>query len=394
MKKTILILLSIVATSSLAWQLLDWTPSQIAEELAKKYKRHQAVSYQVDYQAKYVGMKEDTVNIRATVHQIRLEGDTVFGRHIWIEADSFINYYNGTNNYLISIGEKKITRYTQDQDFAINGNVIGGTIQTYFDKPSKLSETLEDDKTKWSLTPSSYQNQDLIKATIQYPDEDPFFNKKYTLWVDTKSPEIIRKSFVVEFQGDTQYNDWRFRGIRYDQITPEELELKFEQFANEFTIEDYVAKTEKDYAPLADGTHFPEIEGQLMGEGKAVKLSDYLGQITILDFWYMTCFPCLSAIPGLNNLQEKYEDKGLQVIGMNPYNNNEKDIERLPTFLEHNPMSYPTFYINKDSTDSYRVFMFPTLYVLDKDGDILFTQLGHGPDVEGKLDSLIQVHLK
>ena len=39
--------------------------------------------------------------------------------------------------------------------------------------------------------------------------------------------------------------------------------------------------------------------------------------LLLIDFWYRSCYPCLKAMPVLENLHQKYKDKGLLVIGIN-----------------------------------------------------------------------------
>src|SRR5262245_41943398 len=51
-------------------------------------------------------------------------------------------------------------------------------------------------------------------------------------------------------------------------------------------------------------------------DGKSVKLSDFKGKVVILDFWATWCLPCRMEIPGFVDLQKKYADQGLVVIGV------------------------------------------------------------------------------
>ena len=51
-------------------------------------------------------------------------------------------------------------------------------------------------------------------------------------------------------------------------------------------------------------------------EGDRITLSDLRGNVILLNFWATWCGPCIMEIPDLNKLQEKYQDKGLIVIGL------------------------------------------------------------------------------
>ena len=52
-----------------------------------------------------------------------------------------------------------------------------------------------------------------------------------------------------------------------------------------------------------------------LNNNKAVKISDFKGKVMLLDFWYLSCYPCLKAIPDLIKLQKEFKDD-LVIIGM------------------------------------------------------------------------------
>ena len=51
-------------------------------------------------------------------------------------------------------------------------------------------------------------------------------------------------------------------------------------------------------------------------DGKPVKSSDFAGKVVILDFWATWCPPCKAEMPGFVELQKKYGDKGLVIVGV------------------------------------------------------------------------------
>jgi thiol-disulfide isomerase/thioredoxin len=51
-------------------------------------------------------------------------------------------------------------------------------------------------------------------------------------------------------------------------------------------------------------------------DGKQLDLANYRGRVVLLDFWATWCTPCRGEIPHFVELQDKYRDRGLQVIGI------------------------------------------------------------------------------
>lgn len=117
-------------------------------------------------------------------------------------------------------------------------------------------------------------------------------------------------------------------------------------------------------------------------DGQSVSLSDYVGKgkYVLADFWASWCGSCMEAIPTVASLYEKYADKGLQVVGVNVWENKEGDGQKC--YKEKN-MTWPVMFVSSDeATNSYGITGIPTLILFSPDGTILEKLTGESGVVE------------
>ncbi len=72
-------------------------------------------------------------------------------------------------------------------------------------------------------------------------------------------------------------------------------------------------------------------------DGQDLRLSSYRGKVVLLDFWATWCYPCREEIPHLVDLQQKYGDRGLQIIGVSL----DDSPDPVPPFYQQFHMNYP-----------------------------------------------------
>lgn len=141
---------------------------------------------------------------------------------------------------------------------------------------------------------------------------------------------------------------------------------------------------------LAKGTEAPAWTLKDSG-GKDVKLSDYKGKVVVLDFWGSWCPPCRAAMPGIQRLHEKYKDRGVAVVGMNFERNAAANPAK---FMKDNGYTYNLVLKADSIADKYKVNGWPTFYILDRQGRVLWSAVGHDPSHEEEMAKVIEEALK
>lgn len=124
--------------------------------------------------------------------------------------------------------------------------------------------------------------------------------------------------------------------------------------------------------------------------GKQVTLSALRGKVVLLDFWATWCGPCKMVMPVLQKLHTKYQDKDVMIIGVNSYERGGDPIK----FMKDNNYTYHLVLKGDQVAQTYKVEGIPTLYLLDKEGKIAFSQSGINQQLEAKLEDLIKQLIK
>jgi thiol-disulfide isomerase/thioredoxin len=383
----------VLGFSLTACQEKEASPMDLAKDMEATFESKSSMSYDIDYRIKYFSSLDDTTKVSAKIDLIRVPGDSVLGGYVWIHMDSTDRYYDTQHLYFIDHKTKSITRYTKEQPYIITGNTIGEAIRVYYLNPERLTKGVSDTTNIVSLTHEVLKDRHVWKIHYDFPEDEYSENTWKNIWIDQNDLSVVRINFSTDWQGENQYNQWNLSNIRYDSVTISDLDNRLEAFLTEYEVSDYEESKWEQIQPLSTGTSIPDPEGTLYPDSTRVHLSDLLGQLTLIDFWYMDCFPCIQAIPHLNNLFSKYRGQGFQVIGLNPFNHNEKDLKRLPNFLDHNPIDYPFVFIDREISQSFHVTAYPTFYLVDKSGTILHSEIGFSEENTAKLDSLIRVKL-
>jgi peroxiredoxin len=107
--------------------------------------------------------------------------------------------------------------------------------------------------------------------------------------------------------------------------------------------------------------------------GQQLHLSDYRGKLVLLDFWATWCDPCREEIPHFVELQNKYRDHGLQIVGISM----DDGPEPVRDFYQHFKMNYPVVMGDATTGELYGgVLGLPMAFLIDRDGRIYSKHMG------------------
>jgi thiol-disulfide isomerase/thioredoxin len=122
-------------------------------------------------------------------------------------------------------------------------------------------------------------------------------------------------------------------------------------------------------------------------DGTKISASDFEHKVVIVDFWATWCVPCRREIPGFIELQSKYKDRGLVIVGLSF--DRDKDIH--DRWIKANQLNYLSIFAQTEEGKTEvakfekligQIEGFPTTLVINKDGTIVYKHVGYGSQEE------------
>lgn len=124
-------------------------------------------------------------------------------------------------------------------------------------------------------------------------------------------------------------------------------------------------------------------------DNRQLSLDKLKGKVILLDFWIKNCRPCVLSVPHLNKLQKKFENMDFELISINSYDSKEE----VGKFFDKNKVNYPVLLNGKEIATSYGVNAFPTFFIIDKSGKIIYSQAGFEETTTSKIEEIIEYAL-
>ncbi|WP_328824459.1 TlpA disulfide reductase family protein [Thalassotalea algicola] len=128
---------------------------------------------------------------------------------------------------------------------------------------------------------------------------------------------------------------------------------------------------------------------------KVAELTQFItkqqGKVVYVDFWASWCIPCRQSFPWLNNMVEKYQDRGLQVVSVNL----DADKDNATQFLAEFPASFPVIYDAKGYiARKFKLPGMPSSMLFDRQGQLIATHVGFNSEKQQKFQQEITLLLE
>ena len=191
-----------------------------------------------------------------------------------------------------------------------------------------------------------------------------------------------------------------------DSFSEEEYKTLCKDIETIRGIEEEIAKLEKEIATSDSSDSSSSKSDESTAVFKGFKGKDLDGndvddslfaknKVTVVNFWFSGCKPCVGELSKLNELNEKLKEMGGEVVGINTdtLDNNEAGIKEAKEILKAQGASYKNLTFDSNSTvGKYagNIMAFPTTVLVDKDGNIVGEPFMGGIDDQSNYDQLMK----
>ena len=209
----------------------------------------------------------------------------------------------------------------------------------------------------------------------------------------SENTELWEKVFLAADKGMAMIEDGKNYGdflldtieSAKDQFSDEEYALLKKSAQEISEIENKLTELEKQHPEIlneetdanGDVQKFPSFEGKDL-DGNEVKSDELFSAnaVTVVNFWFTTCSPCVGELGDLDALNKELAEKGGALIGVNAFtlDGDETAIADAKDVLAKKGATYQNVYFDSSSpagTFTSNIFAFPTTYVVDRNGNIV-----------------------
>ena len=204
----------------------------------------------------------------------------------------------------------------------------------------------------------------------------------------SENTELWEKVFLAADKGMTMQEDGKNYGdflldtieSAKDQFSDEEYALLKKSAQEISEIENKLTELEKQHPEIlneetdanGDVQKFPSFEGKDLDGNELFSAN----AVTVVNFWFTTCNPCVGELGELDALNKELADKGGALIGVNAFtlDGDETAIADAKDVLAKKGATYQNVYFDSSSAAgafTSNIFAFPTTYVIDRNGNIV-----------------------
>lgn len=146
-------------------------------------------------------------------------------------------------------------------------------------------------------------------------------------------------------------------------------------------------------AGVHPGSAAPDFRAQVLGEPARLKgIADYRGEVVLLNLWATWCVPCVTEMPSIQTLYDRYRERGLKVVGIAV--DDPPFADRVAAFVKERRVTFEILHEGSGKVEQdYGARGIPATYLIARDGRIRMIRQGaadwSAPSVHAVVERLL-----
>lgn len=345
--------------------------TNILKKAVEKINGYENISYhQIVKQKSPFADDTTTLTLKSSVSKRMINGKSV---ELFTVDDrrGFTNIYNGSTHYSLDLNNNTFSINKGTESSNRSPYYWGAFIETYQEKFSDKIAILAD--TVINDIPCYHFKFPLVLKNPEFKIYDIYIDKETYMPIQVK--EFLQGRFgkgaftskeIASIVNVNIYSHYDFSLEGIPDISSLTIPVNF--------------KPENTIALLSHGEKQPRwnLTDAL---GVSYSSDDLKGKATLIEFTFNSCAACILAIPILKRLNEKYKGKSLQIININTLDSKESVLK----FVNKHNLQFPVLLNGKAIGKSFQVSAYPTFYLIDQEGNIVYSAHGYNDDLEQRL---------
>jgi thiol-disulfide isomerase/thioredoxin len=364
------------------------TANEILQKLLDKLNTCQTISYNYYRSINYFSEGYHSETSGTTFLDFK-SSDTTLGFKYQLENEQYKMVFNGAESFYLNKKGKtiKINYRPNLNDFASLSFFVNSIVTLKKSLPVLIAER----EVVKALTDTIIGNKSFY--LVYFILKNKTMNGLGTFTATTLKRDFLYKVVIdkeafwplhVIQTNDAEPKDYMltsFSNITMNSNIPPELSWYHSTYTSE-----YKSASEKTVSLIKKNAVAPHWQLPYFTTTDSLSLNNLKGKVVLLEFWIKNCGYCIEAVPKLNTLIKKYNNKKFQVVGINAYDTRED----IASFYKRNNPTFKTVNDNGKVTNDYGVEGFPTVVLIDKKGVVLYS----GNYDQRQLDNLIKNALR
>lgn len=371
------------------WLKPESTADALLKKVSERLNSLKRVKYQQRRELHYPSEDYQAINYWTCYYDFSL-GSAPLSFRYQIDDSSFTRIYNGIEQFdldkkakTIDIKENPKRKDFEGRPFLYNSIITLRNIIPLLLEDKTAIKTLRD-------TLIGNQNFKLLTVNMGRRRFEYLGNAFELMKTDydffyqmTIHPDSYLPLAVLQMHGnDKSIIKTNFTDFELNPAVPLENSWFYSHYTKEFKT---LRNTQVQHI-LRPGDPAPGWKLQRYQDGKKLSLSDLRGKVVLIDFWIKNCGPCIASVPYLNQLQDQFKDMDFEIVSINSYDSR----ENIKKFVNRHQVLYPILFNGKATANNYGVMGFPSLFILDKSGKVIYTHQGFDAAMVSEIEKTIK----